>query len=331
MKIKLTLLIVIISLPLSAQTAYEVLDFSDKYYGKIVLDDTQENEFLKSGRISIYSSKTNKEVVKIVSEELTLDFDKEGAVKTNVKELTYGEQSVIIYEDFNFDGKKDLAIMDGKNSCSEGPSFQIYLETNNTLKHSPEFTRLGQEYCGMFQIDYESNTISTYTNNGCCWHQFSEFKVENNKPVVIKILERGLGVDAVTEEYVEKNRIGNELTEQKYSRLSNEADIIEFYSLTFKNGKKMELYRVFSFEDYLLYTFIDKDGKIELIYSDNFVFNKDKQTLTFVNQKTTYQLYAGGIVMNTPTEKIDLKALKIGENVTLSSLSELSVKNLVIE
>lgn len=59
----------------------------------------------------------------------------------------------MIYEDFNFDGKNDFAIMDGRFSCYGGPSFQVYLATANGFRHSPEFTRLAQEYCGMFEVN----------------------------------------------------------------------------------------------------------------------------------------------------------------------------------
>ena len=331
MKTKLTFLLIIISLSLSAHVTYEIQEFSDKYYGKVIINNIQENEYSTEGTISIFNTKTKTEVIKITSESILSDFDTSGKIKANVKEIPYGEQSLLIYEDFNFDGKKDIAIMDGQNSCYGGPSYQIYLEVNNTLKHSPDFTQLGQEFCGMFEVHKDRKIISTFTKSGCCWHQFSEFKVENNTPVIVKILERSLGTDAITEEYIEKTRVGNKLVEKTYSHLSDEADIIEFYSLNFKNDKKMELYRVFSFEDYLLYTFTDKDNKIELIYSDDFVFNKNKQTLTFVIEDVTYQIYAGGIIVNTPTKRVDLKALKIGDNVSLSSLSDLSVKNLVIE
>ncbi|GAO96405.1 hypothetical protein PSA5_26825 [Pseudomonas syringae pv. actinidiae] len=49
-------------------------------------------------------------MIRVQSDELVLGTDpKTGEVKTNVHELPYGEQSVLIYQDFNFDGIKDLA------------------------------------------------------------------------------------------------------------------------------------------------------------------------------------------------------------------------------
>ena len=41
---------------------------------------------------------------------------RDGKVRSNIKEIPYGEQSQILYEDYNFDGVPDLALMDGQNS-----------------------------------------------------------------------------------------------------------------------------------------------------------------------------------------------------------------------
>jgi len=240
----LVFILSIVSLSLSAQTTYKVKGFSDKYYGEVIINSTQENEYFTEGTISIFNAKTNEEVIKLTSDSIILDFDNQGEVKTNVQEV-YGEQSIIISKDFNFDGKKDIAIMDGQYSCYGGPSYQIYLQINNTLQHSPEFTQLGQEFCGMFEVHKDRKIISTFTKSGCCWHQFSEYKVENNKPVVIKIIEEGYGKEGITIDYTEKNRVGNKLVETSYREFIDDADLTELYFLTFKKGKKMKLYSAF--------------------------------------------------------------------------------------
>jgi len=329
----LTLLISLIYTSIFCQTKYEISSFSEKYKGELVIDQGFENEVFKKGEISIFEIGTKKKVLTIKSDEFTFEMNNEGKVETNIIELPYGKQSIIIYEDFNFDDKKDLAVMDGQYSCYHGPSFQVYLETDDGLQHSPEFTRLAQEYCGMFQVSDETETIHTMTKSGCCWHQWCEFKIKENTPIPMKIIERGLNINGLTEDYVEKNRIDGKFVEEKYSYLAEESDIIEVYSMTFKNGKKMELYRVFAFEDYLIYTFTDTNNKIELLYSDSFVYNEKENTLIFVNNNVEYKIYSGGILVTTPKRKVNLKAKRIGENVTLKSLSGLSSKlsNIIIE
>ncbi|AUC77057.1 XAC2610-related protein [Olleya sp. Bg11-27] len=327
----LTILFNLYSIGVFSQTDYQITGFSEHYTGLLTIDKGFEEDVFKKGSISIFKTDTTKSIITIQSEELTIDFDTDGNIQTNVLEIPYGNQSIIIAKDFNFDGLPDLAIMDGQNSCYHGPSFQIYLQTGDRLKHSPEFTRLAQDYCGMFFIDYDNQTIHTSTKSGCCWHQYSEFKVEYNAPVAVKILEIGLSADGILEDHLEKTRVGNQMVEKKYNALSDDIDVTLIYALTFKNGKKMELYHATAYNEFLLYAFRDKDEKIEFAYTDQFVFDKNKNTLTFTNQDVTYQIYNGGIIISTPKQKTDLKAENIEENTSLSSLSELSLNNLIVE
>jgi len=327
----LTILFGLFSIGVFCQTNYQITGFSEHYTGLLTIDKGFEEDVFKKGSISIFKTGTTKSIITIHSEELTIDLDTDNNIQTNVLEIPYGNQSIIIAKDFNFDGLPDLAIMDGQYSCYHGPSFQIYLQTDDNLKHSPEFTRLAQDYCGMFFMDYDSQTIHTSTKSGCCWHQYSEFKVEQNKPVVIKIEEIGLSADGILEEHLEKTRVGNQMVEKKHNSLSDDIDVILIYDLTFKDGKKMELYHAKAYQEFLLYTFKAKDENIELTYTDQFVFDKNKNTLTFTNQDVTYQIYNGGIIISTPKQKTNLKAESIEENTSLSSLSELSLNNLIVE
>ncbi|MFV0305174.1 MAG: XAC2610-related protein [Moheibacter sp.] len=313
------------------QSSYEIFGFSEKYKGLLIIEEGYEDEVFKKGEISIIEIKTNRPIIKINSDELTFDFDEKGKVETNISELPYGEQSIIICQDFNFDGIDDLAVMDGQFSCYHGPSFQIYLETKEGLKHSSEFTRLAQEYCGMFTVDNDAEAIYTMTKSGCCWHQYTTFRVENNIPIEYNVFEENLNPNGFMWDYVVKNRKEGRMVEQKYSILIGEADIILVYDLTFKNDKKMEIYRAFDFEDYLFYTFKDKDDKIELFYSDQFVYDKRKNTLTFTNEGVNYLIYNEGILINLPNKQVDLKAIGSSADVSLSSLAGLKLKNLILK
>src|SRR6266498_5889224 len=115
-----TILLTILTTLTFAQKIFTVDNFSKGYYGKIQISDT--SEVFSKGWVAIYDRKTNKQIIKVVSDELALTLHKGKAV-ANIKSLPYGEQSLIMYDDFNFDGKKDLAISDGQNSCYHSPSF----------------------------------------------------------------------------------------------------------------------------------------------------------------------------------------------------------------
>ena len=172
-----------ISLHVAAERAtYKVGKFSEDYRATVTVDGDATGA---SGVISVFDAHTGKRLLRVAADRLPFDL-RDGEVPVNIKELPYGEQSVLIYEDFNFDGKPDLAIMDGQNSCYGGPSFQIYLASEQGFRRNPEFTRLAQEYCGMFQVDAKARQLHVMTKSGCCWHLFETFNVVGNRPEVVE-------------------------------------------------------------------------------------------------------------------------------------------------
>lgn len=172
----------------AARKTYPISHFSDEYHATVTVEYTKE--VFRPGAVSVFATKSGKRLIHIESDELAFDV-RGGSVSPNVQQLPYGEQSVLIYEDFNFDGRKDLAIMDGQKSCYHLPSFQIFLATDHGFAKSPAFTELAQNFCGMFSLEAD-RTLSTMTKSGCCWHQFNTYKVVGNRPVLIKSAEDGL-------------------------------------------------------------------------------------------------------------------------------------------
>lgn len=173
--------------PLQAKT-FPIGKFSDDYRATVTVTGSDEEVF-KPGYITVYD-KSGKKLIRVNSDELAFKVSK-GEAHVNVKELPYGEQSLLIYQDFNFDGIKDLALMDGQNSCYHGPSFQVYLgKQQGGFRLSLDFTSLAQEYCGMFDVDEAKHQIHTMTKSGCCWHQFQTYGVVGNHPqLLLEVVE----------------------------------------------------------------------------------------------------------------------------------------------
>ena len=285
------------------QATFVVDDFSDRYFGKVFIADT--TAVFSKGWVAILDKKTKKQLIRINSDELIVDLE-EGKIRSNIKELPYGRQSLIIHEDFNFDGKKDLAIMDGQNSCYHGPSFRVYLLTRGGFVRSPAFTRLAQEYCGMFNVDDKAKKIHTMTKSGCCWHQYSDFVVRDNRPVAVRVLEVGMNANGLAWDYVEKKLVGGKMQTRKYSMLDLEdQDKNVFYSFGFSNKKKARLIKN---DEYISYVFTDGDGRVELIHSGTFYYSKTEGTLSFTNVGTTYRISKEGILVISPTSKTLMKA-----------------------
>lgn len=338
------LLFGLISLSVFSQTKLEINGFSKKYKGVLTIEKDFENKVFKKGNISIFESKTNEKIIDIDSDELTFDLDENGDVKTNVLKLPYGEQSIIIFEDFNFDGIKDLAVMDGQYSCYHGPSFRVYLEIDNKLEFSSEFTRLAQEYCGMFQTDYKSKTIHTMTKSGCCWHQISKFKVVDNIPKPILVIEEdAMDFPFHTSTIIEWN--GNEKKEkiEKIIDLKQEG-ITEVFSFELLKNQKRVV--VFNINDRTLnYVLIKPNKTVEFSYpiktvykNPDFEIDKVEENLTFQNQDAVYKIYEyrnqkgfvkTGITVQVNGKSYDLKGDPKTVKGSLTNVKKMNLDNVI--
>ncbi|MBF7092047.1 hypothetical protein IUY40_10900 [Flavobacterium sp. ALJ2] len=288
-----TLLLFIFSITF-AQTTFKVDNFSKAYYGKIFIEHT--SQVFSKGWVSIYDKKTNKQIIKVESEGLALNLHNEKAL-ANIKELPYGEQSLIMYEDYNFDGIKDFAIYDRQNSHYHWPSFQIYLATKTGFKLSPDFTTLTQDYCGMFYADSKEKKLSTMAKSGCCLHQYSEFIVENNKPKVIKIIEDDQ-MNFPYNKHSEQNWDGKKMVVKTKRTIALDENGIKKI-LSFNVAKNQKQVVLFNINDRTLnYALINKNDEVEFSYPINtvyqnpdFNFDRKNNTVTFKNKDVIYTIY----------------------------------------
>jgi len=317
------------------QKSFEVQDFSKDYYGKVYIE--KPSEVFSAGWVAVYDKKTKRQLIKINSDALTFD-EMNGKVKANVLELPYGEQSTIIYDDFNFDGIKDFALMDGQNSCYGGPSFQIYLagRAKGSFALSKSFTRLAQDYCGMFETNAKEKKLLTSSKSGCCWHQFSEFIVVGNMPKAVKIVEEKWDFpfnSLSTETWNGKKMVKSVLRTPAFE----DGDVKILLSFkTVKNGGEVVLY---SYKGELSYMFVNKSGNVEFAYpfdagQENARFTLDSKEnptqLSFTNKNAIYRIYETG------SEKIGVEVSENGKQSEISgdlntrkgSLRDLTGENL---
>lgn len=294
-----TLLIAITNSAL-AQTVYTVQNFSKDYYGKVQIDDT--SEVFSKGWVAIYDKKTNKRLIKVVSDELAPSLH-EGKLFANVNEGPYDAQSLIMYEDFNFDGKKDFAIQDGQNSCYHGPSFRIYLATQNGFSFNEDFTQLAQEYCGMFTVDHRQKKIYAMTKSGCCWHQYLEFIVANNKLKTIKIVTDEI-LSFPYYKYSEETWNGKSMVTKTYRRMDEDlgpSDLVFSFTIPEKSKKMILFMRD---DGTLNYALIKNDHTVEFSYpietdeeeehsvsAFQLIKTSEGAALTFANRDATYKIY----------------------------------------
>ncbi len=355
MKKMIGLVFLLFSLQSVAQDIFpvKIRDFSEKYEAVI---NRNKKDTLISGHYDEYIPDyviiiLDKTTQKTVLETYTTDFptyllDENHEAIPNIKELPYGSQSVLLYEDYNFDGVKDFALMNGNNSCYGGPSFDIYLAENNSFEYSESFSALSNDYCGMFQIDPETKTIHTMTKSGCCWHQFSEFKVVNNEPKAVKIVEEGMSaeppglVEVHTEEWKNGKKLESNTLLLPYDAYEN--DTLLYFDLD-KNDKKVVL---FTSDEYLYYALLKTDESIEFYHPKpfydetengyvygNFTYDSDDKTLKFKNKDAEYVLYETdnsiGIKVITKGKTYDMKGDYVTTNGSLTRLRTVKLLNVL--
>lgn len=303
--------------------SFKIDGFSNKYYGLVQVRDTAD--VFKAGTVKVFDKATKKELMHTTSDELTFDFH-EGQVKANILEAPYGEQSLIIYEDFNFDGVKDFALMDGQNSCYHGPSFQIWLAQGAGFKLSPAFTRLAQEYCGMFVVNQKDKVLETMTKSGCCWHQFSRFKVENGQLKTVSVEESSLSnTEPYFEEVSQQTWVNGKEEHTLKQYMSEQADTLFSFTLA-KNGKQVVVFHTGGEGEFLFYVLCQKDGSVEFSYPE-VVYDEKKQEnvggvmnysvgkLAFKNDDAAYEVYDEG------NGKIGVRVLSDGKSYVFEGVA----------
>ncbi len=199
-KIATFFILIFISSICFAQRTFILNKGSNNYTVEITVENCYDGTCEGAGTVELFDKKTKQSFQILTSEDLYFYIDSTQSLTVNVIEL-YGEQSPLIFNDFNFDGSEDLAIRNGNNSGYGGPSYDVYVYniTKKQFELSEELTTLALENLGMFQTDQKRKIITTYAKSGCCWHIKTEYKVDP-KTGLVKVYE--LEEDAQNDEYV---------------------------------------------------------------------------------------------------------------------------------
>ena len=161
-----------------SQKKFVVKNGSKIYDAVIAVANCEEGTCSGKGTVTL-TRKSDKSVLQVLkSDDLYFDVDSASGPSVNTVEL-YGEQSPLIFDDFNFDGSEDLAIRNGNNGGYGGPSYDVYVFNITSKKFvlSKKLTELVTENLGMFQVDKKRQRLITYSKSGCCWHLTSEYAV----------------------------------------------------------------------------------------------------------------------------------------------------------
>ena len=194
-----------------AQRSFEIKDGSKNYFAKISVKDCKENTCSGTATIKLYLKSSSNVFQTLKSEDLYFSLNEnEGKPTININQL-YGEQSPLIFNDFNFDGYEDLAIRNGNRGGYGAPSYDVYVfnATKKQFVRSSELTELASSNLGMFETDKTRKRIITFSKSGCCWHETTEYEVVFRKGLQkVKVLtENGTVDEGEHVEITEKNLI----------------------------------------------------------------------------------------------------------------------------
>jgi hypothetical protein len=188
--------ILLLSSSVFAQHTFDLKNASKFFDIKVNVEKCEDGSCTGKATFSFYKKGSTKAYQVITLPDTYIDTS-EGGVPAVNETMLYDKQSVIVVDDFNFDGMEDVAICDGTNGGYGMPSFQIYLSSRAAGKfvHSPAFSELGQ-HLGMFDVDKENKTIQYMDKSGCCWHETTRYKIIGGRPVKVWVLtEDATGFD----------------------------------------------------------------------------------------------------------------------------------------
>jgi hypothetical protein len=146
-------------------------------------------------RVSLYRKGAGSpfQVLRLRNVELykdTLAFSPETSAKPRG---VYAEEYTFVFQDFDFDGEEDLAILNGRNAGYGGPSYSVYLfdRRSKRFAESRPLSRLTEGvHLGLFFPDPAKRRLAAFSKSGCCYHETDLYSVVRGRPVLVeKIIE----------------------------------------------------------------------------------------------------------------------------------------------
>jgi uncharacterized protein len=96
-----------------------------------------------------------------------------------------GTGGLLAVEDYNFDGRDDIAVANDEPGGYGAFGADIFLfdPVQKKFVYSPEISALAASL--VFQVDKTRKQLRTSSKGGCCYHEDTIYRVENNLPVPV--------------------------------------------------------------------------------------------------------------------------------------------------
>ena len=173
-----------------AQQRFLLNDASNEFALRIEIDKCEADICDGKAIVEILRKTQHKVFQTIKMPEMYLELGSDKRPTANLAELYGWNNSGVIFDDFNFDGRADLAMRNGSNGSYGGPSYDVYLfsKVAGRFVRNISLTKLASENLGMFKVIKEKREIETFNKSGCCWHETTRYQVIDNRPRKIFII-----------------------------------------------------------------------------------------------------------------------------------------------
>lgn len=166
---------------LAAPLSYAVTDPSGQYLVEVLFPEVPKIEGeLTQALITLRDKNT--------LESLQQFHSPAAHVPRNKDAWLLGQYGVVYIEDFNFDGRLDVAIRNGGDTANDRSQYDVYVQSPDKPQWSlnPVLTDLAKdEFTGMFSVNRADGTLHTQTDRGCCWTRASRWKFRDGELVLM--------------------------------------------------------------------------------------------------------------------------------------------------
>jgi len=157
-----------------AQNHFELNEISENYHVNIDIATCNEKECFGKSSFILMDKKASEKFPVFTSENFTFAIERDSL---NFKKTEFdNEPPSLIFEDFNFDGFEDIALI---NRSSENATYDIYLfdSIQKQFSMNKGMTTLVKENSAMFTVDSERKRVVIHLKSGCCLHITKEYNV----------------------------------------------------------------------------------------------------------------------------------------------------------
>lgn len=160
-----------------AQNHFELNDISEKYNVNIDIATCSKNECFGKTTIILKDKNTSEIFPRISSDNFTFNIEPDSLNSKNIK--LADEIVPFIFEDFNFDGYQDVALINASSRNSTQFLYDIFIfeaaEKQFLLNNG--MTALVKENFTMLTVDSERKRLIAHLKSGCCLQITKEYEV----------------------------------------------------------------------------------------------------------------------------------------------------------